>query len=243
MENTSAVQKNIIKELLESKRIQIKETPVEKFVELFEKYADKVTRQKFNTSTGIYGRKVDTETNAVRNKKALEEEASRLIGESSDDSDEDEKFIEAKTVKIESTQPKKEKQEIDEGRFFWQQPQGIYPSLQNQETKIKIKIKPYEEYVTAGGLPNRWFDLVEKQFACVPGLSKNQKLLALRQNTGEIWDEKIIGCRTFEEAKRIILSFPTRTKTILRQIDEAYKSTNQLLRLSLVDDTYGQISR
>ena len=144
---------------------------------------------------------------------------------------------------MEGTQPKKEKQEIGEGRFFWQQPQGIYPSLQNQETKIKIKIKPYEEYVTAGGLPNRWFDLVEKQFACVPGLSENQKLLALRQNTGEIWDEKIIGCRTFKEAKRIILSFPTRTKTILRQIDEAYKSTNQLLRLSLVDDTYGQISR
>ena len=29
----------------------------------------------------------------------------------------------------------------------------------------------------------------------------------------------------------------------LRQTDESYKSTNQLLRLSLIDDTYGQISR
>ena len=137
MENISVEQKNIIKEWLESKRIQIKETPVEKFVELFEKYADKVTRQKFNTSAGIFGRKVNTEINAVRNQKTLEEEVSRLIGGNRDDSDEDEKFVEAKTVKMEGTQPKKEKQEIGEGRFFWQQPQGIYPSLQNQETKIK----------------------------------------------------------------------------------------------------------
>ena len=29
----------------------------------------------------------------------------------------------------------------------------------------------------------------------------------------------------------------------LRQIDEPYKSTKQLLRLSLIDDTYGQIGR
>ena len=111
MENINVEQKNIIKEWLESKKIQIKETPVEKFVELFEKYADKVTRQKFNTSAGIFGRKVNTETNAVRNQKTLEEEVSRLIGRSSDDSDEDEKFVEAKTVKTESTRPKEETRE------------------------------------------------------------------------------------------------------------------------------------
>ena len=28
-----------------------------------------------------------------------------------------------------------------------------------------------------------------------------QKFLALRQNTGENWDEKVIECRTFEETK------------------------------------------
>ena len=111
MENINAEQKNIIKEWLENKKIQIKETPVEKFVELFEKYADKVTRQKFNTSAGIFGRKVDTETNAVRNKKTLEEEVSRLIGGNSDDSDEDEKFVEAKTVEMEGTRPKEETRE------------------------------------------------------------------------------------------------------------------------------------
>ena len=97
---------------MKSKKIQIKETPVEKFVELLERYVDKVTRQKFNTSAGIFGRKVDTETIVVRNKKTLEEEVSRLIGGNRDDSDEDEKFVEAKTVKMEGTQPKKEKQEI-----------------------------------------------------------------------------------------------------------------------------------
>ena len=112
MENISAEQRSVIKEWLESKKIQIKETPVEKFVELFEKYADKVTRQKFNTRAGIFGRKVNTETNAVRNQKTLEEEVSRLIGGSSDDSDEDKEFVEAKTVEMEGTQPKKEKQEI-----------------------------------------------------------------------------------------------------------------------------------
>ena len=112
MESINVEQKNIIKEWLESKRIQIKETPVEKFVELFEKYADKVTRQKFNTSAGIFGRKVDTETNAVRNQKTLEEEVSRLIGRNIDDSDEDEKFVETKTVKMEDTQPKKENRKL-----------------------------------------------------------------------------------------------------------------------------------
>ena len=32
-------------------------------------------------------------------------------------------------------------------------------------------------------------------------LGKQKKFLALRQNNGEVWEEKIIGRRTFEEAK------------------------------------------